>query len=1101
MKLSSQKIEKTRKSGFKNTKLWNYVNHTNATFVAILLFLAPCSYAQTGTWTALTNLAPHENMGVMLLLTNGTVMCHDTVGGTYGKGWDLLTPDATGSYVNGTWTTLASMNNDRLFFSSQVLPSGKVYVAGGEYGPGGTGGELYDPVANTWTACGPIPGSWNIYDGNSQLLYNGNVLEGPQIGSASSFNILQWSPSTLNYTTEGNAPLNHDEAEWVKLPDSTVLYVGRLTTSSCRFQPKTNTWLNDGTVPVSIFDPIGQESGCGTMLPNGKAIFFGATQHNAIYTPSGNSTTVGTWAAASDFPTIGGSLVGQTDASGAMMVNGRELLAVCPVGEAGHEFRTPTYFLEYDYTTNTFTQVTSIIPFWGADSLAGVGAFVTQMLDLPDGNVLVSISQIGPFAAQYYIYTPGSAAIPQGKPVINSILPDGCPSYKITGKLFNGISEGASYGDDWQMSTNWPLVRLTNGTNVYYAKTTNWNRIGAVQTDSLEDTAVFTPPATLPAGTYSLVVVVNGFASSPVLFTTLGVTTSVTNVLCHGGTGSATATATGGLTPYTYSWSGGGGTNATATVTAGTYTVTLTDNNGCTATATATITQPTLVTANMGVPTYPLCNGGTGSATVTAGGGVTPYTYSWAPNGGNGATGTGLTAGSYTVTVKDNNGCSATASVSITQPTLVTANMGVPTYPLCNGGTGTATVTAGGGVTPYTYSWTPNGGNGATGTGLTAGSYTVTVKDNNGCSATASVSITQPTLVTANMGAPTYPVCNGGTGTATVTAGGGKTPYTYLWAPNGGNGATGTGLTAGSYTVTVKDNNGCSATASVSITQPTLVTANMGVPTYPLCNGGTGTATVTAGGGTGAYTYSWAPNGGNGATGTGLTVGSYTVTVKDNNGCSATASVSITQPTLVTASMGVPIYPLCNGGTGTATVTAGGGTTPYTYSWAPNGGNGATGTGLTAGSYTVTVKDNNGCSATASVSITQPTLVTASMGVPTYPLCNGGTGTATVTAGGGKTPYTYLWAPNGGNGATGTGLTAGSYTVTVKDNNGCSATASVSITQPTLVTASMGVPTYPLCNGGTGTATVTAGGGKTPYTYMEKCHRLQQPMLRHCKVR
>lgn len=237
IKISCQIIGKKDKAHFVNATGKHSSGFTGLFFVAIMLFLCRFSSAQTGTWTAVANLAPHANMGVMLLLTDGTVICHNATGGTYGTGWDKLTPNAAGSYVNGTWTSIASMNNDRLFFSTQVLPSGKVYAAGGEYGPGGTKGEVYDPVGNTWTNCGAIPGGWNIYDGNSQLLYTGNILEGPQIGSASSYNILQWSPTTLNYTTEANAPLNHDEAEWVKLPDSSVLYVGIASQNSCRISP------------------------------------------------------------------------------------------------------------------------------------------------------------------------------------------------------------------------------------------------------------------------------------------------------------------------------------------------------------------------------------------------------------------------------------------------------------------------------------------------------------------------------------------------------------------------------------------------------------------------------------------------------------------------------------------------------------------------------------------------------------------------------------------------------------------------------------------------------------------------------------------------
>jgi hypothetical protein len=622
--------------------------------------------AQTGTWSKLTNNAPHDNAGVMLLLTDGTVICHNATGGTYGTGWDKLTPSASGSYLNGTWTTIASMINDRFAFASQVLPSGKVWVAGGEYGAGGTASEVYNPVTNTWTACTGVPSGWNIYDAPSELLYNGKVIVGPEIGNNPSFDCLFYTPSSNAFTTAPSSIYNHDEAQWLKLPDSSVLFVGIGSRNSNRYIPQTNTWERDANVTNSIYDNYGEESGCGLMLPNGKAIFFGATQNNAIYTPSGN-TNDGTWAAAASFPTINGSLVGQPDAPGAMMINGHILLAVSPIGTSNaDEFRSPIYFVEYDYTTNAFTQVTSIITGLGADSIAGGISQQMSFLDLPDGNVLVSLNQTS-ISNEYWIYTPGSGPIPQGKPTINSILPDGCPNYKVTGKLFNGISEGASFGDDWQMATNYPLVRLSNGTNVYYAKTTNWNRIGAVQTDSLEDTTVFTVPS-IPGGTYSLVVAVNGFASNPVLFNVFGVTlASSTNLTCYGSNiGSATVNAAGGISPYTYSWSGGGGTSSSASgLGAGTYTITATDNNGCEASTTVAITQPTnlvITTTSSGATDSSSCNG---SAGVNAAGGTRPYTYSWSTGGQTTASISGQCTGSYCCTVTDANGCTKTTCVNV----------------------------------------------------------------------------------------------------------------------------------------------------------------------------------------------------------------------------------------------------------------------------------------------------------------------------------------------------------------------------------------------------------------------------------------------------
>ncbi|MEO5642878.1 MAG: PKD domain-containing protein [Bacteroidia bacterium] len=567
--------------------------------------------------------------------------------------------------------------------------------------------------------------------------------------------------------------------------------------------------------------------------------------------------------------------------------------------------------------------------------------------------------------------------------------------------------------------------------------------------------------------------------------TAVTATTATTPVLCNGGTtGTASVTASGGTPTYTYSWSPSGGTGASATgLAVGSYTCTITDANGCSITRTISVTQPTVITATS-TTVNATCGNPNGSATVTPSGGTPTYTYSWAPSGGTSATATGLLAGTYTCTITDANGCTITSSVTIVNAGSPTAAISASTNILCFGGNnGSATVTATGGTSPYTYAWAPSGGTSATASSLIAGSYTVTVTDANGCSTTATVTLTQPPVIAATA-VSTPALCNGGTtGTATVAASGGTPSYTYLWAPSGGTGATATGIGAGTYTCTVTDANGCTRTATVSVTQPTAVTATIS-NTPVLCNGGTtGTASVTASGGTPAYTYAWAPSGGTGSVATGLAAGSYTCTITDANGCSITKTITVTQPTVITATS-TTVTATCGNPNGSATVTPSGGTPTYSYSWAPSGGTSATASGLVAGTYTCTITDANGCTITSSVTIVNAGSPTAAISASTNILCFGGNnGSATVTASGGTSPYTYVWAPSGGTGTTASSLIAGSYTVTVTDANGCSTTASVTLTQPPVLAATA-VSTPVLCNGGTtGTATVAASGGTLAYTY------------------
>jgi hypothetical protein len=300
-------------------------------------------------------------------------------------------------------------------------------------------------------------------------------------------------------------------------------------------------------------------------------------------------------------------------------------------------------------------------------------------------------------------------------------------------------------------------------------------------------------------------------------------------------------------------------------------------------------------------------------------------------------------------------------------------------------------------------------------------------------------------------------LCNGGTTTVTVSANGGTAPY------------TGTGdftVSAGDYSYTVTDANGCTSTTSGSVSQPTALAASSTKGAI-LCNGGTTTVTVSANGGTAPYT------------GTGdftVRAGDYSYTVTDANGCTSTTSGSVSQPTVLEASSTKGAI-LCNGGTTTVTVSANGGTAPYT------------GTGdftVSAGDYSYTVTDANGCTSTTSGSVSQPTAISPSIAQQTNVSCNGeSNGSATVTATGGTGAYTYSWSPSGGTAASASGLKAGIYTVTITDANSCAKNVTVTITQPEVLAVSIS-KTDLICSYDLGTATANVTGGTAPYTYVWK---------------
>jgi hypothetical protein len=467
--------------------------------LAVVLALVPVRTSAVGTWVPLTNRAP-DNIDNLLLLSDGTVMAasgEPGAGGT-GNAWYRLTPDANGSYLNGSWSTLAPMNYTRLYYSSQVLRDGRVLVAGCEYGTGTNSAEVYDPVGNTWTVTPPPPaGQVRFHDSVSETLPNGNVLVAPVTPATYGGTVIYDVDSNVWEAgpTLANNSYYQDEASWVKLPDGSILSIDPFGTNSERYIPALNLWVSDANVPVEIYG--GYEMGPGFLLPDGRAFFLGGTGNTLFYTPSG-TTNLGSWQAD---PVIPNGMVA-ADAPGAMMVNGKILCALTPTSGI------PTSFYEYDPVANSFTQVNGPVGLT-FDSISDE----MRMLDLPDGTVRFVSN-----GSQLYVYQPDGSPLPAGQPIISTLTTNGDGSYHLTGTLFNGISEGAAYGDDAQMSSDYPLVRLTGSTGgVYYGRTYNWSGT-SIMTGTNIVTTEFTLPANLPVGIYSLVVTANGIASAPVPF-------------------------------------------------------------------------------------------------------------------------------------------------------------------------------------------------------------------------------------------------------------------------------------------------------------------------------------------------------------------------------------------------------------------------------------------------------------------------------------------------------------------------------------------------------------------------------------------------------
>jgi hypothetical protein len=434
------------------------------------------------------------------------------------------------------------------------------------------------------------------------------------------------------------------------------------------------------------------------------------------------------------------------------------------------------------------------------------------------------------------------------------------------------------------------------------------------------------------------------------------------------------------------------------------------------------------------------CNGScNGSAMANQSGFVPAGTYSWAPGGQTTQTATNLCAGSYTCTVT--NGIqTATATVTIAQPSALTVTSSQTNVSCFGGSNGSATAVATGGTPNYSYSWnTVPAQNTQTATNLAPGSYTCTVTDNNGCTTTSSVTITQPASAVSATSSNTPVNCFGGSdGTATAIPTGGTPAYTYNWnTVPAQTTQTATGLPIGTYGCTITDANGCATSVAVTLTQPATAVSTTVSSTSVSCNGGSdGSATVAATGGTPGYTFMWMPGNQVTTTISGLIAGTYTATATDTNGCVSTSTITVTQPAPLMANVTV-VNDSCNGvcnGAGLANPT--GGTSPYFYAWT-SGNTAQNDSNLCAGSHGVVVTDVNGCTTNQIFTVTEPAVlvVTATGTDATCVGCMNGS--ATVAASGGTGPYTYLWMPGSQTTQTASGLGLGTYTVCVTDANGC----------------------------------------------------------------
>jgi gliding motility-associated-like protein len=576
---------------------------------------------------------------------------------------------------------------------------------------------------------------------------------------------------------------------------------------------------------------------------------------------------------------------------------------------------------------------------------------------------------------------------------------------------------------------------------------------------------------------------------------------SLQMVSCNTGTdGQASVIPSGGVAPYSYAWSNNQTDSVSVDWSAGTHTVTITDANDCIFIDTFTLTEPDVLLLTLDTVIQVDCFGeDSGLVQVEAEGGVEPYTYEWSdPAIGNTSKAPGLTAGPYTVTVTDSNGCTEELFVEVTEPDELTSSFVSEDVDCFGASTGTIDVSVQGGTLPYVYEWS-NTETTQDLNGIPAGNYSLLITDANGCTSTLDAQIGQPDELLATFSIENVDCFGGDDGLISVDVSGGTTPYQYNWDGPGtfsSNDEDIANLIAGIYDLTITDANDCTFfLTQVEVQQPDEAVLTEILPSDLICEGATnGSATVTVSGGTGPYSYLWS-NGQTAATATGLEEGSYSVTVTDSQNCTYENQTIIESYGVISGDL-TQTAALCNEGTdGTAEITAvyydgqAQSLADFSFSWNSLPiQNGTTAFGLTGGqSYQLTITNSAGCTAVETIAIGNPDEIQASITNTDDVSCFGGIdGTATAIASGGTGTLTYFWGSNSGGQttATATDLAAGTYIVTITDANGCQSTAEALVGQPDALALRNSEFENVDCYGeNTGSISVEMLGGTPPYAF------------------
>lgn len=468
----------------------------------------------SSTWQGLAN-QPSFNAGTMLLLTDGTVLCHDSGQQELGShNWYKLTPNQYGSYLDGNWSNVKSGPNSPLYFASAVLNDGRVFVAGGEYdGKHRTPVELlaaqiYDPITDNWTILTTPRGWREIGDAPCCVFPDGRIL----LGSIESNKTAIYDPVANSWAAGANKNnATSSEETWTLLPDQTIL------TADCVGHPQTekyvipsNIWVSAGSTPSDLVEDSSSEIGPALLLPDGRTFAVGATGATALYTMPAIANQAGSWTNGPTFPTREGQQLIAKDAPGCLLPDGKVLCTASPASGCQPDdegFCPPTYFFEFNPNSNFLTSVPA-----PPNSMKPV--YAGRMLLLPTGEVLFSNG-----TPDIQLYILDGTPDPSWQPQITGSPPSiqAGQTYVLYGKQLNGLSQAVTYGDDASMATNYPLVHVRNSSTnkVSYCRTHDHSTM-AVHTGNAIHSTRFTVPLSIDTGKSEISIIANGIASEPV---------------------------------------------------------------------------------------------------------------------------------------------------------------------------------------------------------------------------------------------------------------------------------------------------------------------------------------------------------------------------------------------------------------------------------------------------------------------------------------------------------------------------------------------------------------------------------------------------------